>query len=169
MKTPDPQLLEGIVSPRVLAAMRRASQTMAAMGVRHLVVGGLAVGANGYPRTTADVDFLVGDEAFEHHAGGVVTLRVPIEVNGVAIDCLSVQNDEPHLASALQVEPGAFAPATVVVYLKLKSPRLKDRTDVVELIKAGIDRELCRQYLIAHAPGLVGRFDEAVQIAQREE
>ncbi len=82
--TPDPTLLEGIVSPRVLEAMQLASQTMTAMGVRHTVVGGLAVGANGYPRATAGVDFLVGEEAFEHHAAGVITLRVPVQVNGEA-------------------------------------------------------------------------------------
>ena len=78
MRTPDPSLLEGVVSPLVLDAMRAASNAMTALGVRHLVVGGLAVGANGYPRATSDVDFLVGDEAFEHHAGGIVTMRVPV-------------------------------------------------------------------------------------------
>jgi hypothetical protein len=169
VKTPDPLLLEGIVSPRVLEAMRRASEAMTVMGVRHIIVGGLAVGANGYPRTTADVDFLVGDEAFEHHAGGVVTLRVPIQVNGVAVDCLSIQDGEPHLVEALGDKPGSFAPAPVLIYLKLKSPRSKDRTDIIELIKAGVDREECRHYLVAHAMPLVERFDEAVRIARDEE
>ena len=53
VKIPDPTLLEDGVSPRVLDAMQRASQTMRAMGVRHIVVGGLAVGAHGYPRATS--------------------------------------------------------------------------------------------------------------------
>ena len=49
-----------------------------------VVVGGLAIGANGFPRATRDVDFLVGAEAFEHHADGLVTLRagVPFQVTG---------------------------------------------------------------------------------------
>lgn len=169
MKTPDPKLLEGIVSPRVLEAMRRASEAIDAIGVRHLVVGGLAVGANGYPRATADVDFLVGEEAFEHHAGGVVTLRVPVQVNGVAIDYLSIDTDEQHLDDALAAEPGSFASAKVVIYLKLKSPRSKDRADVVELIKAGIDVDACHRYLVANAHHLVASFDDAVRTARAEE
>lgn len=169
VKFPDPSLLEGIVSTRVLDAMRVAAQAMAEMGVRHLVVGGLAVGANGYPRTTSDVDFLVGDEAFNHHAGGIVTVRVPIQVNGVAVDCLSIAADEAYLAEALSTEPGKFATAPVLVYLKLKSPRLKDRSDIVELIKAGLDIATCREYLGRHAPHFVDRFDESVRIARAEE
>jgi hypothetical protein len=167
--TPDPKLLEGIVSPRVLEAMQRASEAMAALGVRHTVVGGLAVGANGYPRTTVDVDFLVGEEAFEHHAGGVVTLRVPVQVNGVPVDCLSIAMDEPFLTEAVGVTPGSFAPAPVVVYLKLKSPRSRDRADIVELIKAGINVDECRQYLVANAPHFVLSFDDAVRTAHAEE
>lgn len=169
MRIPDPSLLEGVVSPRVLDAMRAASDAMTALGVRHLVVGGLAVGANGYPRATSDVDFLVGDEAFEHHAGGIVTMRVPVQVNGVAVDCLSIAPDEGYLLEALSAAPGFFAPAPVLIYLKLKSPRLKDRADIVELIKAGIDVEETRQYLGHHALHFVESFDEAVRTARAEE
>ena len=63
-------VVEGVVAPRVLDAMRSASDELTRLGVRHALVGGLAVGAHGYPRATKGVDFLVGDEAFEHHAGG---------------------------------------------------------------------------------------------------
>lgn len=169
MKTPDPSLLEGVVSARVLDAMHAASDAMTAMGVRHLVVGGLAVGANGYPRATADVDFLVGDEAFEHHAAGIVTMRVPVQVNGVAVDCLSIAADEGHLLEALTAAPGSFATAPVLIYLKLKSPRFKDRADIVELVKAGIDVEQARQYLLRHAPQFVEPFDETVRTARAED
>lgn len=169
LKTPDPSLLEGVVSPRVLDAMHAASGAMVALGVRHLVVGGLAVGANGYPRATADVDFLVGDEAFEHHAAGIVTMRVPVQVNGVAVDCLSVASDEGHLLEALTAAPGSFATAPVLIYLKLKSPRFKDRADIVELVKAGIDVEQARRYLLLHAPQFVEPFDELVRTARSED
>lgn len=169
MRFPDPSLLEGIVSQRVLDAMRGAANAMAGMGVRHLVVGGLAVVANGYARTTSDVDFLVGEEAFTHHDGGIVTVRVPIQVHGVAVDCLSIAADEPYLVEALSTQPGTFAPAPVLVYLKLKSPRLKDRADIVELVKAGIDIVACREYLGRHAPQFTERFDEAVRTARDEE
>lgn len=169
MKTPDPSLLEGVVSPRVLDAMHVASAAMTALGVRHLVVGGLAVGANGYPRATADVDFLVGDEAFDHHPAGIVTMRVPVQVNGVAVDCLSVAADEGHLIEALTAAPGSFASAPVLIYLKLKSPRFKDRADIVELVKAGIDVAQIRRYLERHASQFVASFDELARTARTEE
>jgi hypothetical protein len=135
-----------------------------------VVVGGLAVGAHGYPRATKDVDFLVGPEAFEHHPGGLVTLRagVPFQVNGVAVDFLAADPGEDFLDAALSAEPGAIADAPVLIYLKLKSPRSKDRTDVVELAKAGLDRAACRAYLAAHAPAYLAAFDEAIAQADRE-
>ena len=69
-----------------------------------MLVGGLAVGAWGYPRATKDVNFLVGDEAYEHHAGGLVTMKpgVPIQVGGVAIDFLSPQSGEAQMERALR-------------------------------------------------------------------
>jgi hypothetical protein len=168
---PDPSLLDGAVASAVLDAMRMASSALTALGIRHVVVGGLAVSANGHPRATRDVDFLVGDEAFEHHPGGFVSMKpgVPIQVNGVAIDLLSVQTGEDHLASALEAPMGSIIEAPQLVYLKLKSPRHKDRTDIIELIKAGIDVQACRAYLKAHAPGLVVTFEDAVARAAAEE
>jgi hypothetical protein len=53
--------------------------------------------------------------------------------------------------------------------LKLKSPRQKDRADVVELIKAGIEIEGCRRYLTANARNLVAAFEDAVARAAAEE
>jgi hypothetical protein len=167
---PDLGLLEGVVAPNVLAAMRVASQALTSAGVRHLVVGGLAVGAYGYVRATKDVNFLVGEEAFEHHAGGLVTMRpgVPIQVADVAVDFLSIGADEKHLESAL-AGSGGVSPAPVLVCLKLKSPRAKDRTDVIELFKAGLDHTAARTYLEANAPRLVAKLDEAVNAARAEE
>lgn len=171
MSKPDPSLLRDVVAPRVLAAMEVASEALARAGIRHVVVGGLAVGANGYPRATSDVDFLVGGEAFEHHPGGLVTLRagVPFQVNGVAVDFLSADASEPFLDQALSAPPGSFADPPLLVYLKLKSPRLKDRADIVELIKAGIDVDACRAFLTANAPDYLSDFNDAVVRAIAEE
>src|SRR5438046_7802019 len=110
MVKPDPSLLVDVVAARVLEAMNTASDMLKRAGIRHVVVGGLAVGANGYPRATKDVDFLVGDEAFVRHAGGLVTMNpaLPIEVNGVAIDYLSPREDEEHLAAVLGESMGSF-------------------------------------------------------------
>lgn len=171
MATPDPSLLDKVVAPEVIDAMKRASEALVRAGVRHVVVGGLAVGANGYPRATADVHFLVGSEAFEHHPGGMVTLRpgVPFQVSGIAIDLLSPDATEPFLEQTLHAPPGSMISAPPLIYLKLKSPRHKDRTDVIELIKAGIDVDLCRAYLPANAPAYLAAFEEAVARAVAEE
>jgi hypothetical protein len=171
MTKPDPSLLDDVVAPKVLQAMRSASHALSELGIRHVVVGGLAVGANGYPRATKDVDLLVGDEAFERHAGGLVTMKagVPIQVDGVAIDLLSVQAGEEHLVAALEAEMGSMIAAPPLVYLKLKSPRQKDRVDVIELIKAGIELDACRIYLTKNAPTLLARFEDAVLEAAAEE
>jgi hypothetical protein len=168
---PDPSLLEDVVASKVIDAMKAASHALTALGIRHVVVGGLAVGANGHPRATKDVDFLVGDEAFEHHPGGLVTMKggVPIQVNGVAIDLLSVQAGEEHLATALEAPMGSMIEAPQLVYLKLKSPRQKDRVDVIELIKAGVEIAACRTYLVRHASALLSLFEDAVVQAAAEE
>ncbi len=171
MRRPDPELLQGVVSGEVLDAMHAASSALTTVGIRHVVVGGLAVGANGFPRATKHVSFLVGDEAFENHAGGLVTLRagVPFQVRGVAVDFIAAEPAEGFLTAALDAEPGSFIEGPALVYMKLKSPRHKDRTDVIELVKGGIDVDACRAYLTAHAPALAPELDAAVERARAEE
>ena len=169
MGKPDPSLIAKTVRPEVAHAYEIASKALTSLGIRHVVVGGLAVIANGYARLTKDVDFLVGEEAFEQHPGGFVTMRpgVPIEVGGVAIDLLSAT--EPYLREALDAPPGSIAEAPMLIYLKLKSPRQKDRADIVELVKAGIDVDACRASLQAHAQQYLAAFESAVSQAAREE
>ncbi|MCC6336584.1 MAG: hypothetical protein IT380_21675 [Myxococcales bacterium] len=53
--------------------------------------------------------------------------------------------------------------------LKLKSPRAKDRADVIELIKAGADVEKTRAFLEANARDLVAELERAVVAARQEE
>lgn len=170
---PNLSALEGVVAPVVLDALRAASKRLGALGIRHALVGGLAVGAYGVVRATKDVDFLVGDEAFEHHEGGIVTMKsgVPIQIHGVLVDLLSVQPDEGALRDVPVAPTGTevpVAPVAALVHLKLKSPRMKDASDVVELLKAGVDRTACRDWLTANAPALLARFDELAAQAERE-
>lgn len=171
MVKPDPELLVDVVADKVLDAWRIAAEALRRAEIRHIVIGGLAVGANGYPRATKVVDFLVGDDAFKHHEGGLVTMNpaLPIEVNGVAIDYLSPRKGEEHLAEVLAEPFNSIIDAPRLVYMKLKASRLRDRTDVVELIKRGLDVDLCRAYLTAHATALVQPFDDAVAHAVAEE
>lgn len=170
MTKPDPSLLD-VIAPEIVDAMLAASRALTWLGIRHVVVGGLAVTAKGSPRATKVVEFLVGDEAFEHGPGGFVSLKpgVPIQVNGVVIDLLSVQDGEEHLATALDAPMGSMIEAPQLIYMKLKSHRQKDRADVVELIKAGIDINACRRYLVTHASALVGVLEESVAKAASEE
>ncbi len=171
MTRPDPALLVDVVATKVLDAMKLASEALTAANVRHVVVGGLAVGANGYPRATKDVDFLVGAEAFHHHPNGLVTLRqeIPFQVNGVSVDLLSPEAGEDFLEATLSAQPGTMMEAPPLVYMKLKSPRRKDEVDVIEMIKGGIDTKRCREFLVAHAAVFVATFEDCVVQAEAEQ
>lgn len=161
--------------PEIREAAFGASEMLRRAGVRHALVGGLAVGAWGYPRWSKDVDFLVGDEAFIVHPGNFVTFApgVPISVAGVAIDSLSIGQDEGFLVEMLEnpiVEQGLpVIPVEALVYLKLKSPRDKDRTDVIEMIKAGIDSKAVAEWMSHYAPAMVAKFQAAFKKAAEEE
>jgi hypothetical protein len=168
---PDLSLIDDIVAARVVDAMRTTSRLLTELGVRHVVVGGLAVGANGYPRATKDVDFLVSDDAFVTKAGGIVLLApgIPFQVNGVAIDYLAANVDEPHLSAALDGNFGGAIDAPRLIYMKLRANRLRDQLDVIELIKAGVDREACRSYLEANAPDLGALFERYLRQAAADQ
>lgn len=174
MKTPDIGLLYGVVSPEILAAMHDASAELTRLGIRHALVGGLAVGAHGWPRATRDVDFLVGPEGFERH-GSIVTFKegVPLRIGRVAVDPILRADNEEHLDAGLRIpiqgQHPPVAPIGALVYMKLRSPRRKDETDIVELVKAGIDTACVLDYLRNHATDLVSRFAELVNVARSEE
>lgn len=170
-KVPDLSLLNGVVAPEILAAMRSASAQLSRAGVRHALAGALAVGAWGYPRASKDVDFLVGDEAFERHEGGIVTMApgVPIGAGGVPIDHLGVLPHEGHLQQAVSrpVVDGnlPIAPLEALIYLKLKSPRRRDEADVIELLRIN-DPNPVRLYLEKNAPEMLTKFEAAASEAQ---
>jgi len=169
-KVPDLSLLNDVVAPPVLAAMRAASSQLARTGVRHALAGALAVGVWGYPRASKDVDFLVGDEAFEQHEGGIVTMApgIPISAEGISIDHLGVLPDEAHLNEALArpvVDTGIpIVPLEALIYLKLKSPRRRDEADVIELLRINDPRPI-RVYLEKNAPEMLEKFDSAASEA----
>jgi hypothetical protein len=171
---PDISLLTGVVSQEILNAMRAAAARFESSGIRHALAGALAVGAHGYPRASKDVDFLVGDEAFTFHDGGIVTVNpeVPIRVGNVVVDPISVGPDEPHLMEALERAPISggipILPIEALAYMKLKSPRRKDAADVVELVKAGVDTAKIADYLAKVAPDLSNKFRALVSEAEAE-
>ena len=170
---PDFSLLTEIVPQAVQDAMHVASARLSKAGVRHALIGGLAVGVHGYPRTTRDVDLLVGDEAFEIHPSGVVTLNsaVPIAVGTVAVDPVSVGLEEAYLERELSSVQGRVPVVGLpaLVYLKLRVGRAKDKADVVGLLAAGANQDAILAYLQKHDPELLDRFAWCVQTAESEE
>lgn len=171
---PNIRNLYGIVSDEVLRAMRAAHETLDRAGIPHALVGALAVGAYGYPRASKDVDFLVGDEAFDHHESGIITLKpgVPIEYKGITIDPISIAPGSEHLQDSVddpeESEGIPVAHPEALVFMKLMSPRRKDAADIVELVASGLGTGPIFDYLERHAPHLVAKFEELVQEADQQ-
>jgi hypothetical protein len=136
--------------PMYERAVREVSRMLSEAGIRHALVGALA--ANAYrnrPRTTEDIQFLVGDEAFEKHAGGFVTMRVPVvEVDGIDIDQVPLTEAlrvvEEGLNRAPVSEGVPIASLETIVVMKLLSGRTQDLADIEAMIDSGADRELLR-------------------------
>jgi len=175
---PNLKLTRGVVAPEIIDAAHRASQKLHEAGIPHALAGGLAVCAHGYPRTTDDVDFLVGDEAFEKHEGGFVTLKLPlIAIGSVRVDFVSIDESKGELRQlrpAVEEPPRSegvpIVPLPALVYMKLKAGRQKDTADLVELLKRGqVDLEEMDQYLAEHAPEHLRRWQRVKEIAAREE
>jgi hypothetical protein len=175
---PNLGLTRSVVASEIVQAARLASQKLREAHIPHALAGGLAVGAHGYPRTTDDVDFLVGDEAFEKHAGGFVTLKLPlIAVGNVRVDLVSIDESKaerrqlrPAIEQPLESGGVPIVPLPALVYLKLKAGRQKDLADLVELLKRGrVDLEALDLYLAEHAPEQTQRWKRVKEIAEREE
>lgn len=175
-KLPDFELARGIVPEKVVRAAVVASRALRDAGIPHALAGGLAVCAHGYPRNTDDVDFLVGEEAYIRHAGGLITLKVPlIAVETVRVDLVSIgQVPESELRQAvehpLMSEEMPIVPLPVLVHMKLLANRLKDLADLAELLKRGrIPISTIDAYLRQHAPDQVSEWESLKARVAREE
>jgi len=161
------------VAPRVREAAVKTADQLNHLGIRYALAGGLAVGAHGYIRATTDVNFLVGEEAFEHQ-GSLVAFKagVPIEVDGIRIDYLSPVALGSQLEEVLDHPPMneglAIVPIEVLIYMKLVAKRRKDMVDVIELVKVGADVNRVRDYLQQYASDLVPSFEELINEALTE-
>ncbi len=174
MKTDEFDTLEQIfhfVAPKVREAAVKTATQLEQLGIRYALVGGLAVGVYGYIRATQDVDFLVGEEAFEHH-GLLVTFKagVPIEVDGIKIDYLSTLPFGPQMEAVFEkatVSQGIpIVPLEALIYMKLVAKRRRDQLDIIELIKAGINLKPIRHYLTQYVSDLLPLFEELVAEAE---
>lgn len=144
--------------PSYERAVREVSRMLADAGIRHALAG--ALGANAYrnrPRTTEDIDFLVGDEAFVSHAGGFVTMRVPVvEFDGIAVDQVPLTDAlrvvEADLNRAPVSEGVPIAPLDTLVIMKLLAGRTQDLADVEAIIGSGADREFLMSVVQSKVP-----------------
>lgn len=132
------------VHPDVIRALDVAHAALRAQDIPHLLIGGLAVCARGYPYATADVDFLLPEGTFPS-SGLLVTIPagIPWKVGDVQVDYLfppegpffdefSELFSRVGLAEAVPV-----VPAHLLAFLKLRVGRWRDKSAVVELIKRG--------------------------------
>lgn len=164
-----------VLNPRVLRALRAAHEALDRLGVRHVLVGGLAVGVYGRVRVTEDVAFLVGPEAFDS-VGVLVSFRpgVPLSAEGVPIDSiLAPVGHEAALGAAL-VDPLVVDGIPVIrpealVYMKLIAGRRQDLADVVSVLREGdVDVAKVRSLMDATEPSLRARFEELLAEADAE-
>ena len=154
-------------------AVREVSRMFSEAGVRHALVGGL--GANAYrnrPRTTEDIDFLVGDEAFETHSGGFVTMRVPVvEFDGIEIDQVPLPEDLHGIEEGLDrahVSDGVpIAPVDTIVLMKLIAGRTQDLADIEAIVESGADRELLKAAVQKALPKGIDRLQRLLDNIDR--
>ena len=164
-------LRENTGTAGVVQTARAAVATLAAHDIPHLIVGGIAVQEHGYPRVTIDVDIVVPDvlEAVEFLtadlSGPFVRVkgcedRVEDRRNSVPVDLLPAGKvlkrgcQVPFPQPANVTEKLQIVGLEELLSLKLDSSahsplrRLRDKTDVVELI---LRRKLPRDLPVAAA------------------
>jgi hypothetical protein len=170
--TMDIKEVFGFVDPKVRNAALQVAEQLEKLGIRFALAGGLAVGVHGYVRATKDVDFLVGEEAFEHH-GLLVTFKagVPIQVGGIQVDYLSALSLGQHLIQEIENPPVCDGLPVVsveaLIYMKLIARRRQDQLDVIKLIQTGINVRSVRKYLEEYASDQLPFFEELLEEAEK--
>ena len=164
-------LRENTGTSGVLQTARAVVTILAAHDIPHLIVGGIAVQEHGYPRVTIDVDIVVPDvlEAVEFLTSGLsgpffrvkgCEDRIEDRRNGVPVDLLPAGRvvkrgcQVPFPQPAKATDQLQIVALEELLSLKLDSSahsplrRLRDKTDVVELI---LRRKLPRDLPVAAA------------------
>jgi hypothetical protein len=172
---------------RVHETMRRVAARLEANGVAYAIVGGMAVNAHRYQRTTNDVDFLFS-------AAGVAVFRRLVDAGefdampgrprrfvdratGVAFDILitglfpgsgepgPIAFPDPSVVSQT-IDELRVVDLPTLVQLKLAAGRYQDFADVVNLIRANKLDESFQQQL---HPAVQGDFIECLEEMRRED
>jgi len=79
------EALADVVAPHIILDAIESSRRLGELGIPHALIGGVAVGLYGHVRATRDVDFLVGDEAFEKKVPILVYRRDLAEIVEAAV------------------------------------------------------------------------------------
>lgn len=171
MKTPplpDWGLLRDAVAAATVERAEDASERLRQLAVPHAVIGGLAVGAWGFPRATKDADLLVGNEAFSK-LQPLLVYRPELagHVRIGFLDLLALPENRPVLAQFVVVpEPGEvpIIPVEALAMMKLDAFRPQDKADVHRLLDAGsLSVDAVVAFLGEHASDLVPRFLDLVK------
>jgi hypothetical protein len=157
--------LSEVVAPSILTRAKQISTLLRELGVPHALIGGLAVGVHGHPRATKDVDFLVGQEAFETTEPFLVYREELTELARIGeTDIMYIPDRFPGLAGELRLEddiPIISLPGLVL--MKLSAFRVQDQEDVRSLLRVHSCRiREVRDYLQENAPELIIRLAEVL-------
>jgi hypothetical protein len=166
--------LKSIASLALHTAASEVSEMLRHSGVRHTVVGGVAVSCNGYARTTSNVDYAVEAAAFEYRTKALY-LRpdLPVKYLGIPIHYVTANPFEQAMLDQYMVIPDRgqvpILPIKPLFVMKLISRRHKDLADLVELLKRWT-REIndIRAFVIENLPAQKDMFDELVACAESE-
>lgn len=137
------------------------------------VIGGMAVAAHGYPRFTADIDILIKQTDATRLAQSLML------AGWMNIGSNKLQNNRTGLVLNICAEgvragrsifpppdhsdPGVkVAELPLLLILKIRANRHKDRSDVVELIKAN---QLSKEYLTANVLPSLQIMDQKLVLA----
>lgn len=140
----------------VYQTMRRTARRLEKVGIPYAILGGMALNAHGYRRTTGDVDFLLTPEGLADFCARFVgkhydqvpgrPRRFTDRANAITIDILvtgrypgkgtpgPIAFPDPSAVSEV-IEKYHVVNLPTLVQLKLAARRWRDFADVVELIR----------------------------------
>ena len=167
--------------------MRRLARRLEKAGIPYAIMGGMALNAHRYQRTTKDVDFLLTEEGFQQFCAKFVSKqyqRVPgrprrfvDRTSSVTIDILvtgrfpgtgkpgPIAFPDPAAVSE-EIDKHSFVNLVTLVVLKLAARRWRDFADVVELIRFN---DLDERFLPKLHPSVHEDFTECLEEKRRED
>jgi hypothetical protein len=167
-----------MVATDIQTVAKKVSDFLKEKGHKCALIGGMAVGSYARPRSTADVDLLVPDEAKDAieelgemrplalHAG---YSGVTVTVDDIPVDFIFLGDLPAEVLNGPVVGGVRVVAPEALILLKLHTGRLKDISDVAEIVKAGmIDLKKVRKFLKKIDDNVLDDFDSAVMLAEHE-